>query len=72
MKKNIAVTTFFILLFFCIPMFMLAQPPDPCGDTVDPDCPIDSNIYILFLVALFFAAKKALSIKNLSAKKTVL
>ena len=50
-------------------MLAAAQIPNPCPDSILGDCPIDSNIYILFVAAIFFAARKAYYIKNETAKK---
>ena len=51
-------------------MLGVAQgPANPCPDPSLGDCPIDSNVYLLFVGAVFFAARKAYFIKNESAKK---
>ncbi len=51
---------------FLMPLGVIAQidPPNPCPDPALPDCPIDSNLYVLFTVAFFFAAKKAYDFKK--------
>ena len=69
MKKIIVNIAFFIFLFFYNPMFAGAQIPNPCPDSILNDCPIDSNIYLLFVAAIFLAARKAYYIKNETAKK---
>ena len=50
-------------------MLGVAQgPANPCPDPSLGDCPIDSNVYLLFVGAVFFAARKAYFIKNESNK----
>ena len=50
-------------------MFAGAQIPNPCPDAILGDCPLDNNIYLLVVAAIFFAARKAFYIKNETAKK---
>ena len=69
MKKIIAYIAFLLFLFLCNPMLGLAQPLNPCPDPKLGDCPIDSNLYLLVVAAIFFAARKAYYIKNETAKK---
>ena len=76
MKIKIIFISLFCLYFFCSPIYVLAQviiDPDPtinpCPDPKLNDCPIDSNVYLLVVAAIFFAARKAYFIKNETAKK---
>ena len=52
-------------LIIFLPIHLMAQPPDPCTDPLDP-CPIDSNLVVLIAVALAIAAKKAYDFKKTS------
>lgn len=45
------------------PVCVLAQPPDPCTDPLDP-CPIDNSVYILIAGAIGIAAKKTYDYKK--------
>ena len=59
MKIKIIFAGLFFLFFFCSPIFILAQPADPCPDPALADCPIDSNLIVLVIGAVVIAAKKA-------------
>ncbi len=69
MKKIIAYIVFLLFLFLSNPMLGVAQPLNPCPDPKLGDCPIDSNLYLLVVAAIFFAAIKAFYIKNETIKK---
>ena len=59
MKIKIIFAGLFCLFFFCSPIFIFAQPADPCPDPALADCPIDSNLIVLVIGAVVIAAKKA-------------
>ena len=70
MKKIIAYIAFLLFLFLSNPILGVAQGmANPCPDPKLGDCPIDSNLYLLIVAAIFFAAIKAFYIKNETIKK---
>lgn len=69
MKKFIAFTSFISYLIFFNSLTALSQgPPDPCPDPSLNDCPIDSNLFILIIAAVFLAARKVYVNRNISSK----
>ncbi len=71
MKKIISYIAFLLFLFLSNPMLGVAQPLNPCPDPKLGDCPIDSNVFLLVVAAIFFAAIKAFYFKNETTKETV-
>ena len=59
MKIKIIFSILLCLFFYCAPIYVLAQPPNPCPDPQLGDCPIDSDVFVLVIGAFVIAAKKA-------------
>ena len=59
MKIKIIFSSLLFLFFICAPIYVFAQPIDPCPDPKLGDCPIDSDVFVLVIGAFVIAAKKA-------------
>lgn len=55
MKKTLVIKYLMLAMIFSLPLFALAQAPDP-GD--DPDVPIDGGLSLLVAAGVGYVAKK--------------
>jgi len=60
MRKLFLLMIFLVTINLLFPMVMMAAPPDPDCDPLDPACPIDGGVTLLIAAGIGLGARKVM------------